>query len=128
MHCIEGQIVHRRSVSREIAFYDLRAADNERGLVDIELLVRTGECDDVEDARKLRTQLRLGNKIVAYGSYQNDNIFLVKQIFLTEKWVPPSPGIQFLPQPYTLNNAPFREQKESQETISEGLMVGGKKS
>ncbi len=105
---IEGQIVHKRSVSRNILFLDIVSSDDSKRSCAV--LKREIVGDDVMD--KFRTgpeKLHVGDEIKISGLIDDKNVQKIESISITERWSISNPGKEFVPIPPT----DFKKDSES---------------
>lgn len=107
---ISGQVVHRRNVSRRMAFFDLEdqvSLENKR----ISVLFKTQICgqDIVDKAKSGKDKIHTGDIVQVHGDLDDEGILLVKSFSVIEHWTSTHPNESFQPKPPTTEMSKIKE-------------------
>ena len=100
MKSLEGQVVYKRNISKNIVFLDIRLVGDDR--TKVRGLCKAEICGQevLDEIKRGVTKVHLGDLIRVRGSFEdNEGLFHIKEsVVLIEKWQEKHPKIAFQPQ------------------------------
>ena len=128
---VEGQLMHRRRISRKCSFFDLASVaagvDNQRERLEVILKIIDGELS-LEEVDAIRYRLKLGDIVRVRGFVEclegGISILLhARDILVVQAWKEENPGVPFLPLP-TVDSMVKKRQPGGNKNQDKNITVG----
>ena len=115
MTSLEGQVVYKRNISKNIVFLDILLVGGDDNRTKVRGLCKAEICGQevLDEIKRGSTKVHLGDLIQVHGSFDdNEGLFHVKEsIVHIEKWGEKHPKVAFQPQFPTSNESTEKKDK-----------------